>query len=60
LGSYEQRFKELFRRRYALNSLIRFAIYRPALLHPLIRLFAKHNRVLRSLIDTVCAPQAVG
>ena len=60
LRRYEQKCNQLFRARYALNSLIRFAIYRPALLNPLIRLFAKHNRMLRLLIDTVCAPQAVG
>jgi menaquinone-9 beta-reductase len=59
LGSYEQKFKKLFRRRYALNSLIRFAIYRPGLVNPLIRVFAKHSRALVSLVDAVCAPQAV-
>jgi menaquinone-9 beta-reductase len=59
LGGYEQKCKELFRQRYALNSLIRFAIYRPALVNPLIRLFAKHSHALVSLVDAVCAPQAV-
>lgn len=59
LRSYERKRKELFRERYALNSLIRFAIYRPALLNSLIRLFARHSRALVSLVDAVCAPQAV-
>jgi len=56
---YEQKCNQLFRPRDALNSLIRFAIYRPGLVNPLIRLFAKHSRALVSLVDAVCAPQAV-
>jgi menaquinone-9 beta-reductase len=59
LRGYEQKCKKLFRRRYALNSLIRFAIYRPALINPLIRLFAKHGHTLVSLVDMVCAPPAL-
>ena len=59
LRSYEQKRNRLFRPRYALNSLIRSALYRPGLVNPLIRLFAKHSRALVSLVDTVCAPQAL-
>jgi menaquinone-9 beta-reductase len=53
LGSYEQKCKKLFRRRYALNSLIHFVIYRPALLNPLIRFSGRHS-LLNSLVDAVC------
>jgi menaquinone-9 beta-reductase len=56
LGGYEQKCKELFRQRYTLNSLIRFAVYRPALVNPLIRFFGRHDRLLNSLVDAVCAP----
>jgi flavin-dependent dehydrogenase len=59
LRSYGQKRKQLFRPRYALNSLIHFAIYRPGLINPLIRLFAKHGHTLGSLVDTVCAPPAL-
>jgi geranylgeranyl reductase family protein len=58
LRSYEQKCNSAFRSRLALNSLIRFAIYRPALLDPLIRLSAKNGRLLNSLIDAVCLPEA--
>ena len=60
LRSYQQRCDHVFRPRRTLNSLIRFAIYRPALISPLIRMFAKHGRMLDSLVDAVCAPQAIG
>jgi flavin-dependent dehydrogenase len=59
LQSYRQNFRRVFRARVALNSFLRFAIYRPALLDPFIRLSARHDRVLNSLINTVCAPQGV-
>lgn len=59
LQSYMQNFRRAFRARVALNSFLRFAIYRPAVLDPLIRLSARHDRVLHSLIDTVCEPQGV-
>ena len=56
LRSYEQKRDRLFRLRYALNSLIHFAIYRPALVNPLIRFSARHDRLLNSLVYAVCAP----
>jgi geranylgeranyl reductase family protein len=58
LRTYEQKCAQLFRPRYALNSLIRFAIYRPALVDPLIRFLARHGRLLNSLVYAVCAPAA--
>jgi geranylgeranyl reductase family protein len=59
LRRYEQACAQAFRPRFMLNSLLRFAIYRPALLTPLIRLSEKNSRVLSSLVDRVCQPQAV-
>jgi len=59
LQCYEQACAHAFRPRLILNSLLRFAIYRPALLTPLIRLAEKNSRILSSLVDRVCQPQAV-
>jgi geranylgeranyl reductase family protein len=56
LRGYEQMCARALRSRQILNSLLRFAIYRPALLHPLIRLSAKNGRLLNSLVDAVCVP----
>jgi flavin-dependent dehydrogenase len=56
LAGYEHDCRRAFRSRLALNSLIRFAIYRPALLDPVIRLSAKNGRLLNSLVDAVCVP----
>jgi geranylgeranyl reductase family protein len=60
LRRYEQACARAFRRRFILNSLLRMAIYRPSLLTPLIRLSEKNSRILSSLVDRVCQPQAVG
>jgi hypothetical protein len=35
---------------------MRFAVYRPALIDPFIRLSAKNGRLLHSLVDAVCVP----
>jgi len=59
LRRYEQRCVRAFRRRFVLNSLLRMAIYRPYFLTPLIRLAEKNSRILSSLVDRVCQPQAV-
>jgi geranylgeranyl reductase family protein len=56
LAGYERACRRAFRSRLALNSLLRFAVYRPALVDPLIRLSAKKGRVLDSLVDAVCIP----
>jgi flavin-dependent dehydrogenase len=56
LRSYEQACARVFRSRVMLNSLLRFAVYRPALLNRLIAWSAKDNRLLGALVDAVCAP----
>jgi geranylgeranyl reductase family protein len=56
LAGYERACRHAFRSRLALNSLIRFAVYHPALLDPFIRLSAKNGRLLNSLVDAVCVP----
>src|SRR6185503_17912784 len=43
LAEYERLCRTAFRSRLALNALLRFAIYRPSLIEPLIRLSAKNN-----------------
>jgi flavin-dependent dehydrogenase len=57
LRSHERRCNRQFRRRMAVNGLMRFAIYRPALFSPLIRCFAGNGRWLDSLVGAVCAPE---
>ena len=56
LSRYERACRRAFRSRFALNSVLRFAVYRQALVDPLIRLFAKNQRLLDSLVATVCIP----
>lgn len=56
LADYERRCRKTFRSRLALNSLLRFAAYRPALLDPFVRLSARHEGLLNSLVDAVCVP----
>jgi geranylgeranyl reductase family protein len=59
LRRYEVACARSFRRRTILNGLLRFAVYRPALLEPLIRLSEKNGRALSALVDRVCQRQAV-
>lgn len=54
LAGYERACRRAFRSRLALNSVLRFAVYRPALVDPFIRLSAKNGRLLDSLVDVVC------
>ena len=56
LAGYERACRCAFRSRMALNVLLRFAVYRPALIEPIIRLSATHQRLLHSLVDAVCMP----
>ena len=56
LAGYERHCRAAFRSRLALNALMRFAVYRPALLDPFIRLSAKNGRLLNSLVAAVCVP----
>ena len=56
LESYRQSCRLAFRGRLMFNRLLRFAMYRPALLDPFIRLSSKKDRMLGSLVNVVCAP----
>ncbi len=56
LSVYERACRRVFRSRLALNALLRFAVYRPALIEPIMRLSATHQRLLHSLVDAVCMP----
>jgi flavin-dependent dehydrogenase len=56
LADYERLCRTAFLSRLALNGLLRFAIYRPALIEPFIRLSAQNDRVLNLLVAAVCAP----
>jgi menaquinone-9 beta-reductase len=56
LKNYRQSCRLAFRGRLTLNRILRFAMYRRALLDPFIWLSAKHNRMLDSLVNAVCAP----
>jgi geranylgeranyl reductase family protein len=56
LAGYERACRAAFRSRLALNSVLRRAVYRPALLEPIIRFSANNRRLLHSLVDAVCMP----
>jgi geranylgeranyl reductase family protein len=56
LAAYERSCRRTFRSRLALNSFLRFAVYRPALLDPFVRLCGRRGRLLKSLVDAVCVP----
>lgn len=58
LSQYERRCRAEFRLRRALNGAIRFLIYRPGLLVPLIHLASKKKRLLESLVYATCRPGA--
>jgi geranylgeranyl reductase family protein len=58
LQPYERECTGAFRRRRGMNALIRFLIYRPALLGPLIRLAARRSRWLDSVVRGICVPEA--
>jgi geranylgeranyl reductase family protein len=57
LADYQYRCQSEFRRRRGLNRLIRFFMYRPALLSPLIRLSASRERMLQTLVRAICTPE---
>jgi geranylgeranyl reductase family protein len=57
LRTYQQMCARALRPRVMLNSILRFAIYRPVLVEPLIRLSVNKGRILRALVDTICAPE---
>ena len=60
LHRYERRCQGAFRRRMTLNSLMRFAVYRPELMDPLVRLFSRRRGLLDSLVGLTCAPEPLG
>jgi len=55
---YERKCRSVFRARRGINALIRWLIYRPALLSPLIHLSGKRCGLLGSLVHTICQPEA--
>jgi len=57
LGDYTLRCRREFRRRRALNALIRYVIYRPALLSPLLRLSRRNQFMLEPLVKAICTPE---
>jgi geranylgeranyl reductase family protein len=57
LRTYEQACGRALRPRMLLNSLLRFAIYRPALVHLLMLHGAGKRRWLDCLVSAVCAPE---
>ena len=56
LREYERDCRRVFRLRRGVNRLMKFLIYRPALVNPLIALSAKQDRLLGSLVRSICAP----
>ncbi len=54
LSSYERECRLAFRTRWRINALIRWLIYRPALLSPLIRFSGRRRTLLDSLVQTIC------
>jgi menaquinone-9 beta-reductase len=58
LRSYERECRLAFQTRWRINALIRWLIYRPALLSPLIRVSGRRQRLLDSLVHTICQPEA--
>ena len=58
LSSYERECRLTFRTRWRINALIRWLIYRPTLLSPLIRVSRRRQRLLDSLVHTICQPEA--
>jgi len=60
LRLYERDCRSAFAARRRMNTLIRWLVYRPALLSPLIRVSATRTRLLDSLVHMICAPEVVG
>jgi flavin-dependent dehydrogenase len=57
LGAYTLRCQREFRRRRALNALIRSVIYRPALLSSLLRWSRRNEFMLEPLVQAICTPE---
>ena len=58
LSSYERECQSAFRMRRGINAVIRWLIYRPALMSPLIRFSRRRRGLLDSLVHTICQPEA--
>jgi geranylgeranyl reductase family protein len=58
LSSYARECGRAFRTRRGLNALIRWLIYRPALLSPLIRYSSRKRQLFAPFIHAVCMPDA--
>jgi hypothetical protein len=58
MSSYERECRSDFRLRRGINALIRWLIYRPALLSPVIRYSKRRRGLLDSLVHTICQPEA--
>jgi geranylgeranyl reductase family protein len=54
LRSYERECRSAFQTRWGINALIRWLIYRPALLSPLIRFSGSRRGLLDSMVYTIC------
>jgi flavin-dependent dehydrogenase len=59
LSSYERECRSGFRFRRGINVLIRWLIYRPALVSSLIRCSGRRRGLLDFLVHTICQPEAV-
>ncbi len=57
LRSYERDCRSAFRPRRGMNALIRWLVYRPAILSSFIRLSNKRTRLLESIVNVICVPQ---
>jgi geranylgeranyl reductase family protein len=56
LRIYERECQRAFASRRRINKLIRWLMYRPAVLSPLIRLSRTKTRLLDSVVHLICAP----
>jgi flavin-dependent dehydrogenase len=56
LCSYERACRRSFRSRVFVNSALRFAVYRPALVNRIIHWSAMNNRFLATAVDKICQP----
>jgi 2-polyprenyl-6-methoxyphenol hydroxylase-like FAD-dependent oxidoreductase len=59
LSPYARDCRQAFRARQRLNSVVRWLIYRPALLSSFIRFSAKRRRLLDAIVHAVCQPETV-
>jgi geranylgeranyl reductase family protein len=59
LSSYERECRSGFRFRRGISALIRWLIYRPALVSSLIRCSGRRRGLLDFLVHTICQPEAV-